>query len=118
MAKSRKQKCGKEKSFKRSGLPRRAGALLAMTYWLAVFAKIVIAKERSDCGNLMAVLSAYYIDMLLRLPRRIFSNPPRNDKQFHTSTVIAPQGHFVAAFSGSGASLRSRRGNPYSKCRQ
>jgi len=60
-----------------------------MTYWLAVLAKIVIAKERSDCGNLMAVSSAYCIDMLLRLLRRIFSNPPRNDKQFRTSAVIA-----------------------------
>jgi len=31
----------------------------------------------------------------------------------HSSAVIAPQGHFVAA-SGSGARRRSRRGNPFS----
>jgi len=78
-------------------LPRWADALLAMTCSFVLplslrsrpqahaseqprNARLLASrKERSDCGNLMAVSPTYYIDMLLRLPRRIFSNPPRND---------------------------------------
>jgi len=58
--------------------------------------------------------------MLLPVDRHVGLRPPRDDKQLRTSDVIAPQGHFVAAFSGSGASDHEERsdvvgrGNPHS----